>query len=126
MTVSVADVREIIDTSLDDVEIDPYVGRAESEVDRRAEEQGVDLDETHRDQIVEYLAAHFIRSLRVDEREPESQNVGGQSVTYAGSLGAHLERTTPGEHALRVSPTGFFSGETYTIVRDDIEDTDDS
>lgn len=122
MPVSPANVQAVIDTALSPTDIQPYVDRAADEVDRRESEQEGALSDKRRDEIVALLAAHYIRSLRIDEREVSSQNIGGQSVTYAGDHGRDLMRTTPGEHVMRISPTGFFAGATYTVTAGDVEE----
>jgi len=122
MTVTPSDVTDRVDVELDDVTIQPYIDDANAEVERREQEQESELEAGVRDTIVAYLAAHYIRSARLDEREVESQSVDGQSATYAGQFGTGLQRTTPGEHAMRLAPTGFFGSERYTITTEDVSD----
>ena len=118
-------VRGHVDLELDDSDIQPYLDAAQREVDRRQDRQDVDLDDPLHDELVALLAAHRIRTLRRDEREVASQSDGDLSADYAPEFGAGLHATTPGQHAKRISPTGFFGGATYTITRDDVEGTDE-
>lgn len=120
-----SDVADEFDIQLADAEIQPHIDAADREIERRTAEQGHEFDSEYRDELVLLLAAHRIRSTRIDEREVTSQNVGGDSASYAGAYGRGLQSTAPGQELARVSPTGFFGGATYTVTRPDIEDDED-
>ena len=120
-----SDVSGEFDIQLANTEIQPHIDAADREIERRATDQGHEFDSEYRDELVLLLAAHRIRSTRIDEREVTSQNVGGDSASYAGEYGRGLQSTAPGQELARVSPTGFFGGATYTVTRTDIEDDDE-
>ncbi len=83
MAITASDVKDILDTSLTDSEINAYISQAGQLVD----------DE----QTKTWLAAHLIRISK--DREAEKESVGDHSVTYSGESGLGLDSTRYGQMA---------------------------
>lgn len=101
--VTVAEVQEIIDTTLTEPSITAYISAADSVVQAVL---GTDttLTANHKKEIEQWLAAHLIASTQ--EPQISKAEAGGASVTYQGVTGKGLESTLYGQQVLIMDTTG--------------------
>lgn len=97
--VSVSDVREIIDTSLEDGDVKAFINVAHHQV----EQLPTTVPEVIKTDIEKYLSAHF---LALKDKRVESEDVGDVSYDYAGDTGMGLEATQYGQQARDIDPSG--------------------
>lgn len=100
---NVNDVKLIIETDLDDDQIQAFITTAHLLVVDRIEGQG--SSEATMTQVEQYLAAHFL-SLR--DPRVETEKIGGeyQAKYQVGDLGEGLASTVYGQTALALDDTG--------------------
>lgn len=94
-------VRDIIDTSLTDAQIDAFINTANVMVTQYL--VGKDIADALLAEIETYLAAHFttLRDRRVDR-----EGADGISFSYEGDIGQGLDSSTYGQTAQALDPTG--------------------
>jgi hypothetical protein len=98
-------VRYVIETALEDDEIDALITQANSIVTRTLENEA--LGDSLLKDIETWLTAHLIAMGK--ERQPISEKVGDIWVTFEkNGAKTFLERTTYGQMVLFLDPTGLF------------------
>jgi len=103
MAVTVADVREIVTTSLSDDAVTFFIGLAEAATGECA----TGWSDALTDQINRLVAAHFIEMVPGEAKTVTSVKLGDASETYArASLGEGLKATLWGQQALLLDTTG--------------------
>jgi hypothetical protein len=124
------DVKEIIDTDLDDGAINFFINLAYRATRRLSGALGECGGSDAECDIQRLLAAHFIT---MRERQVKSQSVGGEwSVTYFGKDGLGLEASLYGQQALALDCSGLLAkaGLKYAAMRvisyEDLEEQEPS
>lgn len=95
-------VQEIMDTTLTDAQIVPFINIANRIVTRRL--SATTLTAAELADIETFLTAHIIAMTK--ERQPSEEKVGDIWVRYQGSFGMNLEQTTYGQMVLEMDSTG--------------------
>ena len=99
------DVREVIDTDLDDAAINRFINQAYFMSIPCSGNLGNCGGNAALQEIQAQLAAHLIAMSR--ERQAESESIGGEaSVKYGGKTGEGLKATTYGQNALTLDCSG--------------------
>ena len=103
--VTPTEVKQILDTTLDDTTIETYITSADGLVNQVL---GTDttLTDASLKSIELFLTAHLIASTR--EQQIIKAEAGGASVTYQGITGKGLEATFYGQQVLILDVTGKF------------------
>jgi len=99
--VTEADVLEIIDTTLQTGEIDPFINTATMLVDGYLEDKG--LSDEVLTEIEKYLAAHV---LSVKDQRVKTEKIDVLGFTYTGSFGIGLKNTQYGQMAILLDTSG--------------------
>jgi hypothetical protein len=99
-------VRNIIETTLTDAEINAYITGASILIDETLVVHGVanGLLEV----IETWLTAHMIASTR--ERQTKKEEAGSAKVEYAGDFEMGLASTSYGQMVITLDPTGTLGG----------------
>lgn len=97
-------VKQIIDTSLDDDVIDAHIAVASRLVDDLLTGKGMDASRLA--DIELYLSAHFVAVRDQDAGELTRLTVGDTDATYGGDLGRALSFTRYGQQALALDISG--------------------
>lgn len=97
-----ADVRAILETSLDDGDIQVYIAVANGILSAELSNSG--LGAATMANIERWLTAHLIASTR--ERMGKSEKLGEAAITYIGSFGIGLDSTPYGQTAKMLDSTG--------------------
>lgn len=100
MRTTVADIKKIIDTSLDDTTIEAFATTAYNLIEASIS----NTSETMLTEIEKWLAAHLIASTR--ERVSKEEGAGGAYIKYAGEYGSDLSSTSYGQTAMVLDTTG--------------------
>jgi len=101
--VTPADVRQIIETSLSDDEINVFITSADALVTQiYADETGV--TEEIKKEVERWLAAHFLASSR--ELQLQESKAGSVGVKFQGETKRGLDSTFYGQNAKVLDPTG--------------------
>jgi hypothetical protein len=95
-------VKEIIETSLTDPEIDAFITAANLTVTKLLADE--DLSDDQLREIERWLAAHFIASTR--ERQVAQETAGQADTTYVGKSGMGLDATFYGQQAKILDTSG--------------------
>jgi hypothetical protein len=96
-----SDVKAIINTSLDDVDVYPYIEDANALVDAVLSGEG--LSTSLLTSIEKWLSAHFIAVTK--SRQPQYKKIGDGAESYP-KLGLKLESSTYGQTALAFDTSG--------------------
>lgn len=101
-----AKVKQIIDTTISDTDVDEYIVGANALV---TEVVGDDttITDTLKATIEQYLTAHLMASTR--ERIARKEGAGGASILYTGKDGMGLKGTPYGQNVLSFDSTGKFA-----------------
>lgn len=100
--VDVADVKDIIETSLTDSEINAFINSANRLVNATVALTGI--DSSILTEIEQWLSAHF---LAIRDQRVEREKVGGEwEATYQGKTEKGLSSTTYGQQAIILDYTG--------------------
>ena len=101
-----AKVKQIIDTTISDTDVDEYIVGANALV---TEVLGDDttITDTLKTVIEQYLTAHFMASTR--ERLARKEGAGGANILYTGEDGLGLKGTPYGQNVLSFDSTGKFA-----------------
>ena len=95
-------MKEILDTSLTDAQVENFIAIASAMVD------DLDTDTTLTDArlilIEQWLTAHIIASTR--ERMGKSEKLGDAQITYLGEFGKGLDSTPYGQMAAQLDTSG--------------------
>lgn len=102
MRTTPGEVREIIETSIEDAQIHSYIKTANVWVNNILTSENLDSDTLA--EIEKWLTAHLISISR--ERQTIREEVDGARVDYAGSFGKLLEQTSYGQTVKTLDPTG--------------------
>jgi hypothetical protein len=98
-------VREVIDTALEEAEINRFINQAYLMAIPCSGNLGDCGGQAALAEIQAQLAAHFIAMSR--EFQPEQEAIGGEaSVRYRGKSGTGLEATTYGQNAMMMDCSG--------------------
>jgi hypothetical protein len=100
--VSFLDVKQIISTDLDVLEIKAYIAAANAFVDGNLLGKG--LSDVQLKEIERWMTAHLIASTR--EQQAKSESAGGASITYQGVTGTGLNSTFYGQQAVVLDSSG--------------------
>ena len=98
--VTATQVKQIIDTDLDDTIVDAFIAGATALIDSVL---GTDTSDILT-QIELWLTAHMIASTR--ERQSKKEGAGGAYIEYTGITGEGLKSTTYGQMALALDTSG--------------------
>jgi hypothetical protein len=99
---NIDDVKNILDTNLDDNEIDSFITTANLQVDDTLSNSGLSSEKLT--EIEKYLAAHFIVTTR--ERQASREEVDNARIDYAGNYGKYLEMSSYGQQVIMLDTTG--------------------
>jgi hypothetical protein len=100
-----AKVKTIIDTDLEDAQVEEFITDANRLVDKALNNSG--LSEDLLTSIEKWFTAHLIASSR--ERMAKKEGAGGVSIEYAGTYGQGLASTPYGQQVKALDPTGRMS-----------------
>ncbi len=100
-----AEVKMVMDTALEDVEITSLIGYANRMVTNILGAEGLGADALK--DIETYLTAHLISIGK--ERQATEEKVKDISIKYTGNYGAFLNMTTFGQQVLFMDTTGNFA-----------------
>lgn len=100
--VTVDDVRAIIDTTLEDTAIEPYIASANVWVNAVCEP--IPLEEEVLFEIERWMSAHMIAMTQ--ERVAKEEGAGGAYIKYAGDWGMGLTQTPYGQMVVNLDPSG--------------------
>ena len=103
-SVSVAEVKQIINTSLTDAEVLAAVSTAQAIINSQLASSG--LTGQHLREIIRWLSAHFVAVRDQDEGMVMEQRIGDTAVRYGGRLGEGLKLTRYGQQVLILDTTG--------------------
>lgn len=98
------DVKQIIETDLNDDIIQTYLDSACTLIDTYI---GTLLPDPLLKEIEKWLAAHFLAVSR--ERQPEQASAGSTSIKYQGATGLGLDATMYGQQVKLLDTTGKLS-----------------
>lgn len=99
--VTAAEVIEIMDTTLTESEINPYVISANVFVTEAL--SSTSLSANALKEIERWLAAHFAAMTK--ERQSKKEEAGGAAIEWGVKFGSELEATTYGQVALNLDTT---------------------
>ena len=99
---NIGDIKNILDTNLEDNEIDSFITTANLQVNDTLSDSGLSLEKLT--EIEKYLAAHFIVTTR--ERQASREEVDNAKVNYTGNYGKYLEMTSYGQQVIMLDTTG--------------------
>lgn len=94
--VTTSEVLEIMDTTLTETQLTPYVISANVFVTETL--SGTSLSDDMLKEIERWLAAHFAAMTK--ERQSKKEEAGGASIEWGVKFGSELEATTYGQIAL--------------------------
>ena len=117
---NVTDVRTIINTSLEDVDIQSYITSASLMIDTYMSES--ELSSSILQEMEKWLVAHLISVSR--ERAAQSESVGNASITYSGKFGEGLKSTSYGQMVLMLDTESLLSEGKRTITINSIKSFD--
>ncbi len=98
--ITATQVKQIIETELDENTINSYISSASALVDSIL----TDIPTSLSDEIKRWLTAHFIACSR--ERQPQSAEAGPASITFQGETGFGLDATLYGQQVKVLDYTG--------------------
>jgi len=98
------EVKAIMDTSLEDSEVDVYIGIANPIVTDVMDGSGIGT--VRLEEIERWLTAHFITVTR--ERMGDAEKLGEASIKYIGKFGMGLDSTPFGQTVQILDTTGQF------------------
>lgn len=96
-------IKEILDTSLTDTQINGFIAGATALVDEVLGDV-TSISDTLKAEIERWLTAHMIASTR--EQQLQSAKAGSTGATYQGQTGKGLESTFYGQTAMRLDASG--------------------
>jgi len=99
-----ADVQAILETTLAEAVITPYITSANAMVD---EVMGTEETSDILKEIERWLAAHMI--VITKKRQAIKEEAGGAAITYTGKYGLGLESTSYGQMVLSLDTSGAFA-----------------
>jgi len=100
--VTAAEVKEVINTSLTEVQVIPYITSANVYVTERLGSSTLAADTLK--EIERWSTAHMIAITR--ERVAKSEEAGGAKVEYVGEFGEGLKSTPYGQMCISLDTTG--------------------
>lgn len=103
---TIAEVKLIIDTDLEDDNITAYITGANALVTDVLTDSG--LGATTLEEIERWLTAHMIAATQ--ERQSKKEEAGGAKVEYTGVYGDGLRLTSYGQMVLALDSTGAMAG----------------
>ena len=106
--VTADEVKQIIDTTLTDTEIDAFITAASLIIDEYLS-TNTDLVDALKTELEKWLTAHLIASTR--ERQTISEKAGQAEAQYTGKLGMGLDLTTYGQMVKLLDTTGILSNQ---------------
>lgn len=109
-------------TELSDPDIQTFIDKAKRYYE---EELGTEysVSQELKDDVIEYLAAHFIAS--GPERQISSAGEGGGRVSFEGRTTMGLQMTTHGQNAIMHDPTGVLARASAPQIDFDVVDISD-
>lgn len=110
--VAASDVKDIIDTALDEFQIEAFISTANLLVTEKL--SGGDLSDAMLTEIEKYLAAHLI-CLR--DQRVQNSSMDGMNLTYQGQTGMRLEATQYGQTVQILDTTGAFASSGLKAVK---------
>jgi hypothetical protein len=105
--VTATEVKEIINTSLTDAQVTPYITSANVYVNARL--VNTTLAEDTLKEIERWMTAHMIAVTR--ERMAESEEAGGAKIVYVGEFGEGLKSTSYGQMCISLDTSGLLAAE---------------
>jgi hypothetical protein len=98
-----AEVKEIIDTNLTDIQVQPFIKAANATVTKLLGTT-TDLSSTQKKEIERWLSAHLIACTK--ERQAKAEKTVDASITYQGETGQGIKSTHYGQTAADLDTTG--------------------
>lgn len=105
--VTAAEVKEIINTSLSELQVSPYITSANVYVTDRLGTST--LAAATLKEIERWFTAHMIATTR--ERVAKSEEAGGARIEYIGQFGEGLKSTPYGQMCISLDTTGLLAQE---------------
>lgn len=103
--VNAEEVKEILDTTLDDSVVETFITAANLTVTRLLSDQG--LEDAELKEIERWLSAHFLACTR--ELQPKTEQAGGAQVAYQGTTAMGLDATFYGQQVKILDTTGLLA-----------------
>lgn len=100
-TATVDEVRAIIDTNIEDDNIESYIDSASSLLSIWF--SGVTASQELLTELEKWVAAHLIAMTK--ERQAKEEGAGGAYIKYAGVFGTGLKTTSYGQTAIEIDTT---------------------
>lgn len=100
-TATVDEVRAIIDTNIEDDNIESYIDSASSLLSIWF--SGVTASQELLTELEKWVAAHLIAMTK--ERQAKEEGAGGAYIRYAGVFGTGLKTTSYGQTAIEIDTT---------------------
>jgi hypothetical protein len=104
--VTVDEVKNIIDTTLDTADIEAYISTATAVLDNAY--TGYTVSTALRKEVERWLTAHLIASTR--EQQLTEAKAGSASAKFQGKTGMNLYSTFYGQNAISIDTTGALAG----------------
>lgn len=102
MAVTATDIRAIMDTSLQDSEIEVYIPMSETILNSIL--SGYTIDDSVMDLLITWVTAHLISISK--DRQAQQEKAGTASITYTGKYEMNFTMTSYGQMAITLDPTG--------------------
>ncbi|MFW6002556.1 MAG: hypothetical protein ACOCQD_04380 [archaeon] len=100
-TATVDEVRAIIDTNIEDTNVESYIDSASSLLSIWF--SGVTASQELLTELEKWVAAHLIAMTK--ERQAKEEGAGGAYIKYAGVFGTGLKTTSYGQTAIEIDTT---------------------
>lgn len=101
------ELKEIIETELDDSVLETFIGAANITVTEHLGDSTI-LSDAQKREVERWLAAHFLACTR--ERQASREAVDKASITYQGETGMGLDSTHYGQIVKTLDATGILAG----------------
>ncbi len=109
---SIAEVKEILDTSLSDSIIEGFISGANESITATVGSDS-SISSDLKKELERWLSAHFLASTR--EQQLSDAKAGPAQATYQGKTGMQLDSTFYGQTVKVMDPTGKLSGKRASI-----------
>jgi hypothetical protein len=98
-----AEVKEIIETTLTDIQVSPFIKAANATVTKLLGTT-TNLSDAQKKEVERWLSAHLIACTKA--RQAKSKKTGKASITYQGETGKGINSTHYGQMAAALDTTG--------------------
>jgi len=100
--VTAAEVKAIIETDMEDTNVDTYIGSANASIEGWF--SGIAVTENMLKEIERWITAHLIAISK--ERQAREEGAGDAYIKYAGLFYTGLQQTSYGQMAIAIDTTG--------------------